>query len=86
MRLWIAKIEQVDFRDGQGLTHSKGDQLNSTLKGREVELECNEDNIEEELRDFVEYETGYSVEEVEYTYSEHQGEPDWDDPNWDDED
>ena len=68
MAHWKAKIDHVDFC-GVG-SQSKHDELYALFQGREVEVECGEDDIEAVLREMFAAEAQYDVEEVEFSYSE----------------
>lgn len=65
---WTAKIDHVDFVGVESVERS--DQLYHLFHGREVELECDEDDIEAVLREMFADETQLGVEEVEFTFSE----------------
>lgn len=69
--IWTAKIDHVDFVGVESVERS--DQLYHLFHGREVDLECEEDDIEGILRELFADEAQLGVEEVEFTYREYDG-------------
>ena len=68
---WIAKIDHVDFVGVESV--EKSDQLYHLFHGRTVEVDCDEDSIEEVLREAFSEEAQLGVEEVEFSYREGAG-------------
>ena len=70
---WKATIECVDYVWEPGVTEEVCDALHAKWGGTQHEVECDEDSIEDVLKDIIESDVHFKVEEVEYTYTPADG-------------
>lgn len=65
---WDYKIDFITFSFGQGLNSTTGAALEQKYVGKTYNLNCGEDDVENVLRDIIEGESSYQVEDISGTY------------------